>query len=157
MNKEGGLFPLPTLINPSFQNSNAPRDRDKHNLGRFLVFRLGVYMVHLFVIILIIVAVELLGTHSKLFPWQRWCDFAALHGLCLYNWASDILAPGPDFDIRTLKSDELRRLMERVNWDNNPLYTGGPELDIRRWQQPGMSMYFFVSVIGLCADYDIRN
>jgi hypothetical protein len=89
---------------------------------------------------------EILGEHSNNFPWRAWCDFAAEHGLCIYNWDATILAPGPNFDIRSMKSDEVRRLVERINWEGNPLYTSGPELDIRRWIQPGMYIYISYNV-----------
>jgi hypothetical protein len=52
MNKDGGLFPLPTVLNPMFQSNNGPRDRDKHILGRFFVFRLRMLLYPVLVIIL---------------------------------------------------------------------------------------------------------
>ena len=41
LNQEGGLFPLPTTINPIFTGTNGARDRDKKIVGRFFVSCIG--------------------------------------------------------------------------------------------------------------------
>lgn len=141
MNKDGGLLPLPNLIHPIFTVHNGPRDRDKQIIGRFFVTRLGMSLIYYKIFYLISILVDLLGDHSSNFPWQSWCDFGCLHGLCIVNWDSTIQAPGPNFDIRGLKASELHRLVCRINWGNNPYYTGGPALDIMKWEQPGKYDY----------------
>lgn len=37
LNKQGGLFKLPTLIDPIFSTTNGARDRDRKIVGNFLV------------------------------------------------------------------------------------------------------------------------
>jgi hypothetical protein len=142
MNKDGGgLFALPIPADSMFNGNNGPRDLDKQILGRFFVARLRMLLFYLHDNILKSFTEEILGIRITNFSRKSWCDFAAEHGLCIYNWDFTILGPGPDFDIRSLKSDELRRLVVRVNWAPNPHYVGGPDLDIQRWVQPGMYMY----------------
>jgi hypothetical protein len=66
MNKDGGLFPLPNLVNPmlQFPSNVGPRDRDKQILGRFFVKRLRMLLVSSVVNVLTLV--------SRRDPWRIW-------------------------------------------------------------------------------------
>lgn len=40
LNRQGGLFKLPTLVDPIFTTTNGARDRDRKIVGNFLVKRI---------------------------------------------------------------------------------------------------------------------
>ena len=40
LNEFGGLFKLPTLVDPIFVGTHGPHDRDRKIVGKFLVARL---------------------------------------------------------------------------------------------------------------------
>jgi hypothetical protein len=40
LNKQGGLFKLPTLVDPIFTTTHGARDRDRKIVGNFLVERI---------------------------------------------------------------------------------------------------------------------
>lgn len=138
MQKEGGLFALPTLVDPIFLAINGARDRDKKIVGRFFVssirtslfFYVSMHVAHACIV------EDILGEYGDHFLWQKWCDFGGLHGLCIYGWDGTIIAPGPDFDVRSVKADQWHRLVERIDWRGNPYFTGHAMLEIRRWE-PG--------------------
>jgi hypothetical protein len=64
MNKDGGLFPLPNLINPILQSNAGSRDRDKVILGRFFVKRLRMLLVPL--------VMNILTLMCRRDPWRVW-------------------------------------------------------------------------------------
>ena len=48
---------------------------------------------------------------AKKFPWKSWMSISAKHKLRIIGWPNSVVAPGPDFDYHTIKSDEIKLII----------------------------------------------
>ncbi|GBE78977.1 hypothetical protein SCP_0201740 [Sparassis crispa] len=72
--------------------------------------------------------------------WMNWLKIASRHSLCIVDWPACIPAPGPDFNYKNLKTNELKMLTEGYIEERLHGHTNLKIPQIVKWHEDDMEL-----------------